>query len=988
MRWRIFILCFFFTAALPAADLLVGDMSGEVYTVAAGNTLDHTGTIWVFNDGVLDIRGTLNLTGSIVVTGTGQFIIDGGEFHLYGDNTNIVVGEQGQVIFRSGALWHYVQTYLSQHNLLCSGQAEVHVSDSEVDCDGSAEVIVMVDETVYTGTNVVSPDWKTWYLNDNTSLTLDNVNIGGDIVFTGSPAMSFTDTIGIMPWLHFGAGTAADLDFPDTFNPSAPVTMALKSSTPGVSGITWSLEMTDCYSVLPGVEPAAGCDVTLRDSFVGMILFEFTGPGSGTMSGILQNNSHYDDTTVPIADRNLRLINSDVQWWKVDVIEGYDLTADNIIFSEMMVKNTSSVHLTNSICEGQTIHMGAVDNAFLEFDNGEVWSDVSVWGNAAMVLRHSMVDYRKGEYIYQIRNIAHNNSRLYCLNTEFGYISDPSETLPEAMDSALAMFLYIDPPAAPRINSSVNITGSARIATGLSCAAEFDRYELAAAAEGSTLWTMLHSGTAPVEHGLLGIWDTDGLEPGLYTLRLTLYTSGDTAAKLPEEYPAERIIALTEPAPDNDNDNEDYDDGIIPGCMAVTGRETTKGGPVISILLAISGLGFAVIRKRESGNSMSAILLPGAVCAAAVMTGCISGSEDDSGTYDVDPGIRLTQVTADGGRVAWYTGPADHELVAFDRKVDEVTANTEVFIMQPDGTGITDLTGTNDTVPAGFTGQPAWHPDGEHIVFQSENANSRHMRYNHVAWGINNDLWIISRDGTGAEKIWETPLNHAALHAHFSSDGTRIIFAERESTGEVLYSPFVTPGGENPWAGWRIHIADFDISQTGTAKLSNHVTLFDDELPKNRGFLETHGFLDAEAIIFSRTLNGEAYVDDVFTSDLDGSSTVNLTQSPATWEEHGLYSPSGSSLCFISSRVNPNWQAPEDNASTLRTELYMKKDTAVTQLTHVNADGDSGKRYLVSDYEWDRTGKRIIFQVAPVDDVTGAAFSPEIWMLTFPAVNH
>jgi Tol biopolymer transport system component len=367
--------------------------------------------------------------------------------------------------------------------------------------------------------------------------------------------------------------------------------------------------------------------------------------------------------------------------------------------------------------------------------------------------------------------------------------------------------------------------------------------------------------------------------------------------------------------------------------------------------------------------------------AVYTIGGCSNGGGDS------DPAlISFTLLTGDGGRVAWYTGTAEHERVAFDRVVDEVTANMELYTMQPDGTDVTDLTGTNDTVPEGFVGQPEWHPDGEYIIFQVENANSQGMRFNHVSWGINNDLWIIKKDGTGAEKIWETPLNHAALHPHFNADGTKIIFAERQSTGEILYSPLLTPGGQNPWAGWRIHIADFDISQTGTARLSNHVTLFDAELPKDRGFFETHGFVDADTIIFSRTLGGQAYVDDVFTSELDGNNLVNLTQSPATWEEHGLYSPSGNSLCFISSRVNSAWQAPVDTAATLRTELYMQQDGVITQLTEFNADGDIDYRYLVSDYEWDRTGQRIVFQVAPVDDVTGTAYSPEIWLLTFPEV--
>ena len=342
-------------------------------------------------------------------------------------------------------------------------------------------------------------------------------------------------------------------------------------------------------------------------------------------------------------------------------------------------------------------------------------------------------------------------------------------------------------------------------------------------------------------------------------------------------------------------------------------------------------------------------------------------------------------ICASGGRVAWYTSDiSNHELIAYDAIVDSITKHTEVFTMQPDGSSVFNVTGPNADVPAGFVGQPEWHPDGDHIVFQVENGNSQGLRFNHVSWGINNDLWIIKKDGTGAEKIWETPLNHAALHPHFNADGTKLIFAERVATGEILYLPFVTPGGENPWAGWQIHIADFDTSKADTEKLSNHVILFGEGQARDRGFFETHGFVDESTIIYSHTENGLAYVDDIFTANLDGSNVQNLLQSPTTWDEHGIFSPSGKNMAFVSSRVDRDWEAPLDNASNLRTELYLKNESSITQITDFNANGDIDKRYLVSDFEWDSTGSRIAIQVGAVDDAFGSVYLPEIWIIVFP----
>ena len=349
-------------------------------------------------------------------------------------------------------------------------------------------------------------------------------------------------------------------------------------------------------------------------------------------------------------------------------------------------------------------------------------------------------------------------------------------------------------------------------------------------------------------------------------------------------------------------------------------------------------------------------------------------------------------ISNSGGRVAWYASIlSEHELIAFDSIVDDVTKHTEVFTMQPNGTGVFNVTGPNTDVHndpnAGFIGQPEWHPDGEHIIFQVENSDSQGMRFNHVSFGINNDLWIIKKDGTGAERIWETPPNNAALHPHFNADGTKLIFSQRIATGEILYPLTWTPGGENPWAGWQIHIADFDITQTGTAKLSNNIVLFGEGDAKDRGFYETHGFKDADTIVYSHTEGGAPYVDDIFTAGTDGSNVINLIQSPTTWEEHGIYSPSRNSIAFLSSRVNPDWTAPADNASTLRLELYLQTGSEITQVTSFNENGDVDKRYLASDFEWDRTGSRIIIQVASVDDISGTPYSPEIWMITFPTIQ-
>ncbi len=342
--------------------------------------------------------------------------------------------------------------------------------------------------------------------------------------------------------------------------------------------------------------------------------------------------------------------------------------------------------------------------------------------------------------------------------------------------------------------------------------------------------------------------------------------------------------------------------------------------------------------------------------------------------------IQAKKITNKGGRLDWYKGTR-HNLVVFDAIVSLATKNTEIFTMKPDGSGRSCVT-CNAPVPKGFVGQPVWHPDGEHIIFQVENENSAHTRFNHLSWGIDNDLWIIKRDGTGAELIHKTEPHHAALHPQISPDGTTIAFAARRPTGRVNPNwKNRTLGGENQWEGWRIISGKLDLTKPGTAKISNLETRIDDDY----GFFETHQILEDGSIVFSSTADGAPYVDDIYVMDAGGGNLRNLVDSPKTWDEHGLFSPDGRFLAFISSRHDTSWQAPESRAGELQTELYIERiaDGTLRKITRFNG---GRRRYLASDFSWSKDGRAIMLQAAPFRKrlIGGdAALSPEIWLIEF-----
>ncbi|MCA9391977.1 hypothetical protein KC614_02120 [candidate division WWE3 bacterium] len=351
---------------------------------------------------------------------------------------------------------------------------------------------------------------------------------------------------------------------------------------------------------------------------------------------------------------------------------------------------------------------------------------------------------------------------------------------------------------------------------------------------------------------------------------------------------------------------------------------------------------------------------------------CVKDSESPSKLVQ-----SLIQISDDGGRVDWYKGES-HETIAFDAVVDNLTKDTAVFTMNPDGNERVCVS-CDTEIPEGFVGQPAWHPDGRHLIVQAESSYSGHTVTEHVSFGLNNDLWIIDTQTKAATRIWKTDLNHAALHPHFSPDGTKLIFAERIPTGIRL--PIfgnITPGGENHWAGWQIRIADFDISNL-TITSSFAVK------PNGSGLYETNEFSTNDIFTYSFTRGGATYVNDIYKYDLAKHQSTQLISSSGVWDEHGIFRPDDSGdLTYISSQADANWQYPGKTAADLSTELFIKRPNGDNiQLTEFNKDLSSPKRYIVSDYSWNKDGTQLAVQVAPKDKRTNAADKPQIWLMTF-----
>ena len=315
-------------------------------TLRITGNYNHTGPIYVFNDGVLIVHNsTFYNDGDLYVWGHGK-------------------------VFADSSAFTFPQQYFYQRSIVVVQHGSINFSRSSFYNSGMSHNLVMGDTATVVMNAVHNYDWTTVGLFGNPTVNVQGCNLGGEYILSGTSHANFIRVDTLLLWHQFPNTAVVNYAFP---NGDTVHNYNFNNTISGISGIDYAVHADSCYNVWWGMMPVNGSDITITNSKIRTIGAWFQYGDSTHVSGVF-DNSTYTNFVMPVTDRNLHLMNSTVQTWSLYAFDSSKVTIFNSTLGEVGTQNKSKINASNILLDGSGGYFWATDTAAIIASNSTIYS--------------------------------------------------------------------------------------------------------------------------------------------------------------------------------------------------------------------------------------------------------------------------------------------------------------------------------------------------------------------------------------------------------------------------------------------------------------------------------------------------------------------------------------------------------------------------------------------------------------------------------------
>jgi hypothetical protein len=375
-----------------------------------------------------------------------------------------------------------------------------------MDFSGLSHNLALADSAKAVFNNITNIGFTTCGLWGAPSIKINKTNQAGEFICNANSVVEFKNANTVLFWHHIPSGASLDFSFPagTSFN-----TYRFSNSTPGVSGIGYSIKADTCTNVMWGLMPTNGSTVKISNSVLRAIGLWFEGADTANVNGLV-NNTNYVDFTANLTDRNLRLVNTSLTTWSLYPMKKSFVNVSGSILGEIGLQGRSRLESQSIVVDGSGGYIFSTDTTTLIYGYSSATCAVRSDKNAIVIFAYSSI----------MNGIANSLGQSVMI-----IIQSTLQEEPAPLDRSCMWFEIINGPSTGFIDTIVNIKGSAWIdKTFTSPLMDFNYYDLFYQEGEDSIWTaIVEKVHVEKRDEILASWNTNGITPGNYVLKLVLH---------------------------------------------------------------------------------------------------------------------------------------------------------------------------------------------------------------------------------------------------------------------------------------------------------------------------------------------------------------------------------------------------------------------------------------------------------------------------------